>query len=112
MDSEIDAIRQELELLRARYVVYGKAARIMCGFAIVLIPVAAITAAVLSAELPTWRHVAAELDKAAAGADVVDAAVALRIVLMLEHVECHERWYCRHFSVAGLSLATATMSTF
>ncbi len=35
---------------------------------------------------PTWRHVAAELEKAAAGADTVD--VALRLVLMLENVEC------------------------
>jgi hypothetical protein len=51
MDSEIDAIRQELELLRARYAVYGKAARIMRGFFMVLIPVTAITAAVLAAEL-------------------------------------------------------------
>ncbi len=37
-------------------------------------------------ERPTWRHVAAELEKAAAGADTVD--VALRLVLMLENVEC------------------------
>jgi hypothetical protein len=35
----------------------------------------------------TWRHVAAELDKAAGGADVAEVAIALRIVLMLEHVE-------------------------
>ncbi len=42
-------------------------------------------------ELPTWQHVAAELDKAAAGADVIDVAVALRMVLMMEHVECRER---------------------
>jgi hypothetical protein len=40
-------------------------------------------------EFYTWRHVAAELDQAAASADVVDVAVALRLVLMLEHVECH-----------------------
>jgi 2-keto-3-deoxy-L-rhamnonate aldolase RhmA len=40
-------------------------------------------------ELPRWQDVAAELDKAAAGADVVDVAIALRLVLMLEHVECH-----------------------
>ncbi len=37
---------------------------------------------------PTWRHVAAELEQAAAGADPVDVAVALRLVLMLENVEC------------------------
>jgi hypothetical protein len=51
MDSEIEAIRQELALLRARYAVYGKAARIMRGLFIVLIPVTAITAAVLAAEI-------------------------------------------------------------
>jgi hypothetical protein len=51
MDTEIDAIRQELTLLRARYAVYGKAARIMRGFFIVLVPVTAVTAAVLAAEL-------------------------------------------------------------
>ena len=42
-------------------------------------------------EMSTWRHVAAELDKAAAGADVLDVAVMLRMVLMLEHVECQLR---------------------
>ncbi len=36
----------------------------------------------------SWRHVAAELDKAAAGGDVGDVAVALRIALSLEGVEC------------------------
>ena len=36
----------------------------------------------------TWRHVAAELEKAAAGADVIDLAIALRLALMLENVEC------------------------
>jgi hypothetical protein len=36
----------------------------------------------------TWQHVAAELDKAAAGADPADVSVALRLVLMLENVEC------------------------
>jgi hypothetical protein len=34
----------------------------------------------------TW-HVAAELDKAAAGADPADVSVALQLVLMLECVE-------------------------
>ncbi len=38
-------------------------------------------------ERPTWRHVAAELEKAAAGADVVDVAVALRLALSLEGVD-------------------------
>ncbi len=36
----------------------------------------------------TWRHVAAELEQAAAGADTVDVAIALRLALMLENVEC------------------------
>jgi hypothetical protein len=40
---------------------------------------------------PTWRHVAAELDKAAAGGDAADVAVALRIALSLEGVEGHPR---------------------
>ncbi len=39
-------------------------------------------------ERPTWRHVAAELEQAAAGADTVDVAVALRLVLILENIEC------------------------
>ncbi len=39
-------------------------------------------------ERPTWRHVAAELEQAAAGADTVDVVVALRLALMLENVEC------------------------
>jgi hypothetical protein len=38
-------------------------------------------------EKSTWQHVAAELDKAAAGADVADVSVALQLVLQLEHVE-------------------------
>ncbi len=42
-------------------------------------------------ERPTWRHVAAELDQAAAGADTVDVAVALRLALMLENVECRPK---------------------
>jgi hypothetical protein len=36
----------------------------------------------------TWQHVAAELDKAARGGDAVNVAVPLRMVLMLENVEC------------------------
>jgi len=32
----------------------------------------------------TWRHVVAELDKTAAGADTADVSIALRIALMLE----------------------------
>jgi hypothetical protein len=39
----------------------------------------------------SWRHVAAQLEQAAAGADTADVAVALRMVLMLENVECRPR---------------------
>ena len=35
-----------------------------------------------------WRHVAAELNKAAAGSDTADVAIALRLALIIEHVEC------------------------
>ena len=42
-------------------------------------------------EWHTWRHVAAELEQAAAGADTVDIAVALRLVLTLENVECRPK---------------------
>jgi hypothetical protein len=35
----------------------------------------------------TWRHVAAELDKAAAGGDAADVSLALRMALSLEGVE-------------------------
>ena len=38
---------------------------------------------------PTWRYVAQQLAEAAAGAaDPADAVIALRLVLMLENVEC------------------------
>lgn len=40
-------------------------------------------------ERPPWRHVAAELEQAAAGADAV--AVALRLALMLENVDCRPK---------------------
>lgn len=36
---------------------------------------------------PTWTHVASELAKGAAGGDVASAAIALRLVLMLERVD-------------------------
>jgi hypothetical protein len=36
----------------------------------------------------TWRHVAKCIDDAAHGGDVASAVIALRIVLMLEHVPC------------------------
>ena len=39
-------------------------------------------------ERRSWRHVAGELDKAAASADTVDVAIALRLALMIEGVEC------------------------
>jgi hypothetical protein len=38
-------------------------------------------------ERPTWRHVASQLDKAAAGTDPADFVVALRMVLSIERVE-------------------------
>jgi hypothetical protein len=39
-------------------------------------------------ERPTWRHVAEQLAAAANGADPADAAISLRLALMLEGVEC------------------------
>jgi hypothetical protein len=36
----------------------------------------------------TWRHVAAQLNEAATGADPADLAIALRLVLSIEGVEC------------------------
>jgi hypothetical protein len=39
-------------------------------------------------EKETWRHVAAQLAEAARSGDTVDVAVPLRLVLMLERVEC------------------------
>ena len=42
-------------------------------------------------ELSTWQYVASKLDKAAAGDDLVALAVALRMVLMLENVECRPK---------------------
>jgi hypothetical protein len=35
-----------------------------------------------------WRYVAKQVEKAAGGGDVADAAVALRLALILEKVEC------------------------
>jgi hypothetical protein len=42
------------------------------------------------AERQTWRHVAQALALAAAagGADIADAAIALRLALMIERVPC------------------------
>jgi hypothetical protein len=39
-------------------------------------------------EKPTWQHVTAQLEQAAAGVDVVDLGIALRLALMLEGLEC------------------------
>jgi hypothetical protein len=39
-------------------------------------------------EKSTWRHVEDQLNKAARGADTIDVAVALRLVLSMEGVEC------------------------
>ena len=38
--------------------------------------------------LDTWRHVAKCLNDAARGGDIAGAVIALRMVLMLEHVPC------------------------
>jgi hypothetical protein len=39
-----------------------------------------------------WRYVAGQLEKAASGeGDVADAAAALRVALILEHVECRPK---------------------
>jgi hypothetical protein len=39
----------------------------------------------------TWQHVAAELYKAAAGADPSDVSVALQMALSTENVECRAK---------------------
>ena len=39
----------------------------------------------------TWRRVAADIEAAAAGGDIEGAAIALRLVLFLEGVECRPR---------------------
>lgn len=39
----------------------------------------------------TWQYVIAQLSAAARGADPVDVAVALQIVLSLERVECRPK---------------------
>jgi hypothetical protein len=38
-------------------------------------------------EKSTWQHVAAELDKAAAGADPADVSVALQMAFQLARIE-------------------------
>ena len=42
-------------------------------------------------EKPTWQHIIAQLEQAAAGVDVVDLGIALRLALMLEGLECQAR---------------------
>jgi hypothetical protein len=37
---------------------------------------------------PTWRRVATDIEAAAGGGDIEGAAIGLRMVLMLEGVEC------------------------
>ena len=36
----------------------------------------------------TWQRIAADLETAASGGDIVGAVIGLRLVLMLEGVEC------------------------
>ena len=36
---------------------------------------------------PAWRHIAAQLEQAATGVEVVDLGIALRMALMLEGLE-------------------------
>jgi hypothetical protein len=42
-------------------------------------------------EKPTWQHIIAQIEQAAAGVDVVDLGIALRLALMLEGLECRAR---------------------
>ena len=42
-------------------------------------------------EKPTWQHITVQLEQAAAGVDVVDLGIALRLALMLEGLECQTR---------------------
>jgi hypothetical protein len=37
--------------------------------------------------LSAWQHVAADLDKAAAGADPAEVSIALRLLLALERIK-------------------------
>ena len=38
-------------------------------------------------DAPAWRHIAAQLEQAATGVEVVDLGIALRMALMLEGLE-------------------------
>ena len=42
-------------------------------------------------EKSTWQQITAQLEQAAAGVDVVDLGIALRLALMLEGLECRAR---------------------
>jgi hypothetical protein len=42
-------------------------------------------------ERSTWRRVGADIEVAAAGGDIAGAAIALRMVLMIEGVECRPK---------------------
>jgi hypothetical protein len=42
-------------------------------------------------DFDTWQHVIKTLEQAAHSGDVVDVDVALRMVLILEGVECHPK---------------------
>jgi hypothetical protein len=39
-------------------------------------------------EQSAWRHVAAQLEQVAAGVEVVDLGIALRLALVLEGLDC------------------------
>ena len=43
---------------------------------------------IATGNVPLGKHVAQQFDAAARGHDVTDAAIALRLALMLDRVEC------------------------
>jgi hypothetical protein len=45
-DAEIDQVKRELEILQARYALYGRSARMLRGFFIFLMPVVALGLAI------------------------------------------------------------------
>jgi hypothetical protein len=48
-----------------------------------------LTVRVLTPIVSSWRHVAAQLEQAAVGIEVVDLGIALRLALMLEGLKYH-----------------------
>jgi hypothetical protein len=56
---------------------------------------------------PTWRHVAAQLEQAAAGVDVVDLGIALRLALMLEGLKS-----CTTATPSSLTSQTSWVSRY